>query len=259
MKPLVVISKINPASQNIKESLVKLVQFKQQPDGRLSSQFFDMAEYPEEIIHIVPTHAADYYIFASTHRSASNAPSLTVHTPGNWGGAELGGTPSTLNVAFGSKVKVIAQALKKQNTLNWQVAVEVDHHGPNLEKPVLFVEIGSTQEEWENKAAGEIVAKAIIEAAASKAAFPCFVGFGGSHYAPKFAPKIIDGDIALGHIISGYALERDGVDAERIKQALEKNAEPVVCVLIDWKGVKKEAKDALVAVLSSLSIKWEKA
>ncbi|MEM2138050.1 MAG: D-aminoacyl-tRNA deacylase, partial [Candidatus Anstonellaceae archaeon] len=157
MRPLVVISKINPASQNIKRNLMRLAQLEQQPDGRLSSRFFDMAEYPEEITHIVPAHAADYYIFASTHKSASNTPALTVHTPGNWGSADLGGEPRKLNVAFGSKVKVIAQAMKRlagMAGLGYQLAIEADHHGPTVSKPIIFVEIGSTEKEWNNETAG---------------------------------------------------------------------------------------------------------
>lgn len=262
MRPLVVISKINPASQNIKRCLMKLANFGQKADGRLASEFCDMAEYPGEIIHIAPTHPADYYIFASTHKSASNTPALTVHTPGNWGAADLGGNARTLDVAFGSKVKVVAQAMKKmaaETGLDWQVAIEADHHGPTIEKPVLFVEIGSTEKEWGDERAGKIAAQAILEAAASNASFPCYAGFGGTHYAPKFAPKIIEGGVAVGHMISGYALERDGVDEERVGQVLQKNAEPLAGVLIDWKGIKKEAKDKLVSVLDSLGQKWEKA
>ncbi len=262
MKALVVISGINPASQNIKKQILMLEKFEAEDEGFWEGNAFDMAGYPEEIIHVVPTHPADYYIFASTHRSASNTPALTVHTPGNWGSADLGGEPKTLNVAFGSKVKVVAQAMKRMNAsagLNWQVAIEADHHGPTIGKPILFVEIGSTEKEWNDENAGEIAAKAIIAAAKSNETFPCYVGFGGSHYAPKFAPKIIDGEITVGHIISGYALEGGGVDEARVRQAIEKNAESVAGVLVDWKGIKKEAKGRLVETLNSLGVKWEKA
>lgn len=85
MRALVVISKENAASQNIKGSLLQMERFEQKPEGLLSSKFFDMAEYPGSIVEIVPAHDADYYIFASTHRSASNTPGFSVHTPGNWG------------------------------------------------------------------------------------------------------------------------------------------------------------------------------
>ncbi|MCX9013164.1 MAG: hypothetical protein OIN66_18845, partial [Candidatus Methanoperedens sp.] len=220
-----------------------------------------MAQYPGSIVGIVPSRDAEYYVFASTHKSASNSASLTVHTPGNWGAAALGGMPRTLNIAFASKLKAAAQKLAELAPAlpGWQVSVEVDHHGPSLAKPVLFVEIGSTEAEWKNPVAGEIAAKAILAAVQSREEFPVHVGFGGSHYAPKFTPRILKGSAAFGHIISGYSLERDGVDEEMVRQAMERNVEKIESAMIDWKGIKKEQKDALVAILESLGAKWEKA
>lgn len=261
MRPLVVISKVNVASQNIKESILKMENPANRKDSFWSFPGFDMAEYEKDIIHIEPAHQADYYIFASTHKSASGAPGFSVHTPGNWGDADLGGKPRTLNTALPSKIKIIARKMRElsDSTLKWPVAVEVDHHGPTLDAPVLFAEIGSTEAEWKNPEAGRIAAQAILAAIKSDELFPSYVGFGGSHYSPKFTPKILDGGIALGHIISGYALERDGVDEGRVRQAWEKNAEQPQSALLDWKGMKGETRGKLIAALDSLKITWEKA
>lgn len=261
MKPLVVISKINPASQNIKGALLGMEKMEERGVAFWEAPDFCMAEYEEEIISISPTHGASCYIFASTHKSASNTPSFTAHTPGNWGSADLGGEPRTLNVAFGSKVKAAAQKMKELNgaSLGWQVAIEADHHGPTVDKPILFVEIGSTEKEWGNAEAGKIAAAGILAAIRSPSSPQCYVGFGGSHYCPKFAPKILGGEEAFGHIISGYALERDGVDEGRVGQALGKNAENIEGAMIDWKGIKQEPKQKLVSILESLGVKWQKA
>jgi D-tyrosyl-tRNA(Tyr) deacylase len=261
MKPLVVISTENAASQNIKEALLGLLEFEGREEGFWRADCLDMAQYDGSIIEIVPKHDADYYIFASTHKSASNTPALTCHTPGNWGEAALGGEERRLNVAFGSKVKVAAQEMKKlcAEELGWKVDLEADHHGPTLEKPVLFVEIGSTQAEWGNPVAGKIAAQAIIAAAKSHEEFPAYVGFGGTHYAPKFSPLVFGGESAVGHIISGYALERDGMDRGRVGQALEKNVEKLEGALIDWKGIKQEPKRKLVGMLEELGVEWKKA
>jgi D-aminoacyl-tRNA deacylase len=261
MKPLVVISSGNEASRNIRGSLLKLETPEQELDAFWSFADFDMAEYAGSIVEIVPTHDAEYYVFASTHRSKSNIPTFTAHTPGNWGSADLGGKPRTLNVAFGSKVKAAAQKMAELNagTLDWKVEVEADHHGPSLSKPVLFVEIGSTEAEWKNEVAGEIAAKAILAAIRSEARFPAYVGFGGTHYAPKFTPMVIGGDAAFGHIISGYAIERDGIDAEMVRQAVERNMEKPECAFLDWKGIKGEPRKKLVETLDSLGYNWERA
>lgn len=261
MRPLVVVSKDNVASQNIKSSLLRLERVEGGEEGLWSAADFDIAEYPGSIVEIVPTHDAEYYIFASTHRSASNTPSLTVHTPGNWGPAELGGKERCLNTAYAGKVKSVAQEMARLAPLlsGWSVSVEVDHHGPTLRRPVLFAEIGSGEGQWKNPVAGEIVARSIIAAIRDRREFECHIGFGGTHYAPKFTPRIIGTGIAMGHIISGYALQRDGADEEMALQAFGRNVERAGSALVDWKGIKGESRAKLVSVLEAAGIPWSKA
>ena len=261
MKPLVVIARENPASRNIKEALVALEKFDAKGDGFWAGPDFDMAEYPGSIVEMMPAHDAEYYVFASTHRSESRQPCLTVHTPGNWGSADLGGQPQMLNVAMPCRLKAAAQKMRQLSTasLGWPVSIEVDHHGPSLQRPVMFAEIGSSEEQWEVKEAGSIAAQAIVAAIRNEQVWLSYAGFGGTHYAPKFAPKILDGEIALGHIISGYALEKYGLDGGRILQAMGKNEGKIESALIDWKGIKGESRRQLVALLDRMEIKWEKA
>ena len=261
MRPLVVVSKDNAASQNIKSAILRLEEPEEMGGGFWSASDFDIAEYPGSIVEIIPSHDAEYYIFASTHRSASNMPSLTVHTPGNWGPAELGGKERCLNNAYAGKVKIVAQEMARlaPQLPGWSVSVEVDHHGPTLQRPVLFAEIGSGEAQWKNPVAGEIVARSIIAAIRDRREFECHIGFGGTHYAPKFTPKILGGEIAMGHIISGYALQRDGTDVEMAQQAFRRNVERMEGALVDWKGIKGGARAKLVSVLEEAGIPWSKA
>lgn len=261
MKPLVVISRQNPASLNIKSALLSLEKLEEAQKDFWSGPVFDMAEYPGSIVEIVPQHDADCYIFASTHKSGSGKPCFTVHTPGNWGNADLGGTPRTLNAAMPARLKAAAQKMKELSgaSLGWPVSIEVDHHGPTLGRPVMFAEIGSSEAQWEVSEAGRIAAAAIVSAVKNEKTWPSYVGFGGTHYAPKFTPRIVDGEIAFGHMISGYALEEYGVDGERIAQAMEKNVGKIECALLDWKGMQGETRKKLVETLGALGIKWEKA
>lgn len=261
LRPLVVVSKENPASQNIKSALVSLVSPKENGDGFWSAGDFDIAEYSGSIVGIVPAHDAEYYIYASTHKSQSGAKSLTVHTPGNWGNADMGGEPRTLNVALPRQLKASAQKMAHLATAlgGWQVSVEVDHHGPTLSRPVMFAEIGSGEAEWGNKRAGEIVAEAIVAAIRDGEGWPVKIGFGGTHYAPKFTPEIIGGETAFGHLVSSYSLERSEPDAEMALQAYSKNAQTAGGALVDWKGLKGPARAKLVSVLESCGIPWEKA
>jgi len=262
MRPLVVIASGNAASLNIKNALLALLP-KLEPKGGMfwSSPAFDMAEYPGRIIDIVPAHEAECFIFASTHRSESGKPCFTAHTPGNWGAAELGGVPRTLNIASAARLSAAVRKMKglsDASSLKWEISVEVDHHGPTLGKPVLFVEIGSSEKEWGLPEAGMICAQGIIAAAAAEPIAEACIGFGGTHYCPKFTSTILSGT-PLGHIISGYSLERDGVGEEMVRQAIEKNDCKIARALLDWKGIKGERRRELVACLDALGMAWEKA
>ena len=262
MRPLVVIASEKPASLNIRCALLSLVP-KPQQQGKdfWSSPSFDMAQYPGKIIDIVPAHDADCYIFASTHRSESAKPCFTAHTPGNYGAADMGGEAHTLNIASAARLSAAVHKMKElsdASSLKWEVAVEVDHHGPTLARPVLFVEIGSSEREWGIPEAGMICAQGIIAAAQAAPLAEAAVGFGGTHYCPKFTRTILSGT-PLGHIISGYSLERDGVSEEMVKQAIEKNDCKITRALLDWKGIKGARRAELVSCLEKLGVPWEKA
>ena len=262
MRPLVVIASENPASLNIKNALLAMVTGLK-PKGEMlwSSPLFDMAEYPGRIIDIVPLHDAECYIFASTHKSESGKPCFTAHTPGNWGAASMGGSPKTLNIASASRLAAAARKMKElsdSSSLKWEISVEVDHHGPTLSKPALFVEIGSSEAEWSIPEAGEICAHGIVAAAAAAPVSEACIGFGGTHYCPKFTSTVLSGT-PFGHIISGYSLERDGVSEEMVKQAIEKNDCRITRALLDWKGIKGERRRELVACLERLDVEWGRA
>ncbi|MCX6770138.1 MAG: hypothetical protein NT051_05710 [Candidatus Micrarchaeota archaeon] len=261
MRALVVIAQENKASRNIRDCLLRIGKMREDGEKYWAGDSFDMAEYAGSIIEIMPKHEADYYIFASTHKSESKLPNFTAHTPGNWGSAEMGGREKMLNVAYGSKVAAAAREMARLSaqSLKWETSIEVDHHGPTLEKPVLFVEIGSSEEQWGNPVAGEIAARGILAAVGAQDAASVQVGFGGSHYCPKFGPAILSGKAVYGHIIPSYSLEKDGIDEARLRQAIGKNVEGVECAAIDWKGVKGAARTELVAILESMGIKWVKA
>jgi len=262
MKPLVVISSENQASLNIKQALFSLApQLKQQGENFWSAPAFDMAEYAGKIIDIVPSHDAECYIFASTHKSESAKPCFTAHTPGNWGEAGMGGTPKTLNIASASRLAAAVKRMKElsdASSLKWEIAVEVDHHGPTLVRPALFVEIGSSEKEWGIPEAGMICAQGVIAAATAAQVSEAAVGFGGTHYCPKFTRTILSGT-QLGHIISGYSLERDGVSEGMVRQAIERNDCKITRALLDWKGIKGARRQELVACLEKLGVLWEKA
>ena len=58
------------------------------------------------------------------------------------------------------------------------------------------------------------------------------------------------GEAIFGHMIPKYAVST--IDAEMIKQCVEKTLEKVSLALLDWKGIKSEDKPNLLAALEAL-------
>ncbi|MDE1797777.1 MAG: hypothetical protein KGH63_00035 [Candidatus Micrarchaeota archaeon] len=229
--------------------------------------------YGKEIIAIEPDFPAPYFLYASSHKSAAGKPALTAHIPGNWAAADFGGKPRTLNMAYASKLKQILQLLAegaKKHQLGWPVDMEVDHHGPTpgpldgigengkaALPPLVFVEIGSGPEQWENELAGKVVAEAMMKALFRPAPpAPVYLGLGGGHYAPKFTPLMISGEEAVGHV--GPKPHAASFDATMLQQAIEKTQEKVAGALIDWKGLPGEQRERIITLLEEDGMKWKK-
>ena len=93
----------------------------------------------------------DLIIFASRHRSEKGEKTLSVHAPGNWREARFGGEPEKVSRSSALFQKQLFERLNenvKEYRLNekYQVTSECTHHGPLLDKPCVFIEIGSGPE-----------------------------------------------------------------------------------------------------------------
>ena len=275
MKGAILFSTSNAASLNIMRHLEKDWKWKKKNEN---SYLFSpcakenccsgvqAAGSPLSIIEIEPpadSHA-DYFLYASTHKSEAGTPALTAHVPGNWGAADFGGQPSTLNMAYACKLKQILQLLDeaaKKHKLDWPVNMEVDHHGPTPaggKKALLFVEIGSGPDQWSNDLAGRVVAEAMMKSLFQPAPeAKVYLGIGGGHYSPKFTPLMLGSkERAVGHVLAKYRAA--DFDEKMLKQAIEKTIEPVQGALIDWKGLGKEERERIISVLEKAGMKWER-
>jgi len=164
---------------------------------------------------------ADLLIFASRHESASKLRCLTVHPVGNPGiEARYGGLPRTVSPSAPGHMTGALRALKvAARGLPYRVSSEVTHHGPYLETPAFFIEIGSTREEWEDPRAAEAIARTIMEYAPAEGA-TC-LGLGGGHYAPRFSEVALEGGAVFGHMVSKYYL--DQLDRDLLNHILSRN------------------------------------
>ncbi len=170
---------------------------------------------------------ADYLIVLSSHKSKHDQHALTAHFPGNWGKADFGGNDHTLNIAYASKLKLILQEMKKLDTENeWQITLEADHHGPTCGIPIIFVEIGSTEKEWNDRNGASIVARAVEKAITTETRYKTVFAIGSGHYADEFTKiELEDGSVAVGHILPKYHLKN--LTEDLFRQAIEKNVENV--------------------------------
>jgi len=198
-------------------------------------------------------------IFLSRHSSSKGIPTLSVHTPGNLSEAKFGGKPQTVSISpAGAMKKALCEMAKQVNEkkLDYKVSYEVTHHGPSLNVPSMFVELGSSQKQWGDIKAAKVVADAAVAAVSGNSNCSVAVGIGGPHYNKKFTKLALTTRKAFGHMIPKYAIE--DTNAEIINQCVKRTLEPVECVVLDWKGIKGEYKAKIVSALNSLDITIEK-
>jgi D-aminoacyl-tRNA deacylase len=199
------------------------------------------------------------FVFLSRHSSAKGIPTLSVHTPGNLTDAQFGGKPRTVSVSPAAAMKTALQEMAKltdERGLDYEVSYECTHHGPSLDAPAMFAELGSSPEQWKDMKAAEVVAHAAAAAVSGCSGFSVALGIGGPHYNKKFTKLALDTQTAFGHIIPKYALSE--VDAEIVAQCVERTLETVDSAVLDWKGIKGEHKPKIVAALETLGMPSEK-
>src|SRR5208337_3594902 len=113
--------------------------------------------------------SAQLIVFISRHSSQSGIPTLSVHTPGNFAEAGLGGLPRTVSVSPATAMRDALKTLlhyKEELSLNYEVSYECTHHGPSLNVPAMFVELGSSPAQWNDLRAAEAVAHSAMAAIA---------------------------------------------------------------------------------------------
>jgi D-aminoacyl-tRNA deacylase len=200
-------------------------------------------------------------IFVSRHSSKSGTPTLSVHTPGNLGSAELGGIPRRVSIspanAMRNALRMMAD-LRDKMQLGYDVSYECTHHGPSLDAPAMFVELGSSAVQWNDSWAAKAVAQAAIEAASKfdVRQVNAVLGIGGPHYNTKFTRMALNDELAFSHIIPKYAV--GALDLEILRQCLEKTLERVEKVILDWKGIRSENKTSLLKMLDGVGLPAEK-
>ncbi len=267
---VIMTTKIDRASMNIMEKLIENFGFKETDmvfDGNpvyRKGETLILTTNDEMIYYDNLDKAIDAQLgfmpeviaFASRHSSKQKLPALTTHVTGNWGKAMYGGKDKSLAIALPSAMKLALLKMNELNDLGWTVCYEATHHGPSeLGVPSFFIEIGSSEEEWVNNRAGEIIAETIVYVLENyeKAKFKVAIGIGGGHYAPKQTKRALETDIAFGHIAPKYA---HPLSREMFRKAIERTAEKVEAIYVDWKGSKGETRQLARSLAEELGLEF---
>ena len=101
----------------------------------------------------------------------------------------------------------------------FELTLEVTHHGPFLQTPSMFIEIGSTSETWGDLNAASFLADVMIEGLGLDSGLGMggwdkgcaehelvVMTLGGGHYAPRANYIALLPNIRLGHMLASYAL-----------------------------------------------------
>jgi D-aminoacyl-tRNA deacylase len=255
----------NIAGKNIVERFKEIAFSPQVPIIELKketiySEDINVKKYPE-------LRGIDFLIFASTHRSVKKFPSLCLHAPGNWRGNDLGGQVGKICKTSSYVLKYLFKEFeknfengKKDLEEGYNLTLEVTHHGPLIDIPCCFIELGSNETQWQDKKAAKIVAQTILslqdfDEKKCKNWIPC-IGIGGPHYAPNFTKIQLKSNYAIGHIIPEYGLP---LTEKILHEAEEKTLEQVGEVLVDWKGCgKSEQRQQVIKVIDDLGLKYKR-
>ena len=263
MAVLIAASRRDTAAQNISRALIRLKHF--QPvlgssDGVLRSGDVLLKNVDSDGIYtesLDVNERVDAVIFASRHRSELGEPALTVHSTGNCTGrAEFGGKPKSLSLADPTRIRAALLALdatREARKLNYAVTLEATHHGPTeLGVPTLFVEIGSTENQWSDQQAAEAVAEAIWTSATAPSPGKIAVGFGGGHYCNKQCIALRKSGYAFGHILSKYFF--DDYDEQVVRMAFNRTLGECRTAVIDWKGIRGPDRAKLLDALKKMNV-----
>lgn len=210
---------------------------------------FDEDSIALEMLDGAPDPSADAVVVFSRHRSEAGRKSLTVHHPGNpTMDAPLGGEPGVLATSYPALAKLLLSSLARAAeetglSETHEVTLEATHHGPTRpRKAIVFVELGSVENDWKNPRGWETLAiavkTALDELARGVECIPA-AGFGGGHYPVKHTKmQLGDPRICIGHVIPKYAFQQ-GLARDAVRQAIVKSyPRPAELAVLEKKSLK---------------------
>jgi len=236
---LIVSSRADEASVNIRGALMDDFE---ELDGYFRHRDKDIALMDIEDMHIHHDRVdeefeelsgikPDFVVFISKHSSDRAIDTITVHPIGNYDKASLGGRDFSV---VGSEPYYMTETLRNMQGTGFTASFECTHHGPYLESPAFFAEIGSDETAWKDRAKADAVARSLLVALSSESRDDIeAIAIGGGHYMPAPTALVARKKISFGHMIPNYRLSRRAIE-------IIKEKDDVRYAYMDKKAVKKD-------------------
>lgn len=247
----VICSRADPASLNIFESLLKLQDWVP-GQGCLSSGRWRLVIHEGKqstlsgVDELLEERALEpeFIVFASRHEAKSALPWVGGHFTGTMEGEQFG-----FSAAAPFALRSFLYNLRQISLPGYAISAEATHHGPtNVQTPCFFAEIGSTEREWRNPAAGRAVAKAILDLEEKEG--PVFIGLGGGHYVARETDLIFQTSVAFGHLFSNYQTEKLNLD--KLEEARQKSGASYA--YLDRKSLRSPERKRLEGLLAQMDL-----
>lgn len=279
MTTLIVTSKEDPASMNIRGHLLGMAEWKERGTFRgspvLEHGDFLMVTREDSMLFQDEVHLSvvdtlrdtplkglriDSCIFASRHRSEKNLRSLTVHPLGNFTEAKFGGVAGELSRTWPQRMTSSLRWLKKkadeEKISGYRVSFEATHHGPLMSIPSFFIEIGSDEESYAVPALGKLLAECILSVGSEAGEntgekyYPVAVGVGGGHYMPRITDVALSRKVSFGHMLATYAVESMKDNPELLRSIVHQAVERSGAKLVYFH--RKELKGSVLSLMTNI-------
>lgn len=260
----------DPAGRGAAEKLLQILDWKQAACTGAQTCYeipntavlagYDTEQVYFDFLDESPDPDADAIIVLSRHSSSSATASLTTHHAGNPTSKTLGGEPYKLSTSAPPLSKALLSKYRETACSRgllgeYDLTLEATHHGPTKPmKPIVFIEIGSIEENWRDERAHWAMAEAVARIV-EEGIGDCTpaVGYGDTHYPKKFTRLHLESEYCLGHIIARYALRN--INRKVIVESVEKTwpRRPEIA-FIQRKSGNAELRNMIVSIMDELGV-----
>jgi D-aminoacyl-tRNA deacylase len=277
-----VVSRADRASEHIGEHVLDVASWDERVDDTRDTAAgggtyyrrpgFELRTFADLHLHL--DDAAEVFtdpsllLFLSRH-SGETGPLLSAHFTGNFGPAEYGGATGELARACPAAQTAVVAALDDHAPDGYDIGIECTHHGPSrVGVPSMFVELGSSEDEWDDPEGARAVARAVLDLADAPAdrvdgnRTRHVAGFGGGHYAPRFERIVRETDWAVGHVGADWPLDAMGHPREHpevVRRAFERSAADLAVVDGDYPALVDVIEESGYRVVSETFLRTTRA